>query len=148
MEFDPGPPSSIAEVFARVPTPRSIGPITGSPRDRSSNRGRRDDSVGPFFVASDPGPTERIAGRTLVGDAGQRVLPQNPCRKFQTFAHPSINIRGRQRRFGVHGVRRLSAWWPQVLKTIGGGASVLVRTQVLPPCSCGFARLSPRRAGA
>ena len=24
-------------------------------------------------VASDPGPTERIAGRTLVGDAGQRV---------------------------------------------------------------------------
>lgn len=25
-------------------------------------------------VPSDPGPTERIAGRTLVGDAGQRVL--------------------------------------------------------------------------
>ena len=24
-------------------------------------------------IASDPGPTERIAGRTLVGDAGQRV---------------------------------------------------------------------------
>jgi len=36
-------------------------------------RGRLDRSAKLLCVASDPGPTERIAGRTLVGDAGQRV---------------------------------------------------------------------------
>jgi uracil-DNA glycosylase len=36
-------------------------------------RGRLDRSARVLCVASDPGPTERIACRTLVGDAGQRV---------------------------------------------------------------------------
>jgi hypothetical protein len=36
-------------------------------------RGRLDGSARLLCIASDPGPTERIAGRTLVGDAGQRV---------------------------------------------------------------------------
>ncbi len=36
-------------------------------------RGRLDRSARLLCIASDPGPTERIAGRTLVGDAGQRV---------------------------------------------------------------------------
>src|SRR5581483_1139215 len=36
-------------------------------------RGRLDGSAKVICVASDPGPTERIAGRTLVGNAGQRV---------------------------------------------------------------------------
>jgi hypothetical protein len=36
-------------------------------------RGRLDGSARVLCVASDPGPTERLAGRTLVGDAGQRV---------------------------------------------------------------------------
>ena len=36
-------------------------------------RGRLDGSARVLCVASDPGATERIAGRTLVGDAGQRV---------------------------------------------------------------------------
>src|SRR5881392_4392151 len=36
-------------------------------------RGRLDGSARLLCVASDPGPTERIAGRTLVGNAGQRV---------------------------------------------------------------------------
>ncbi len=36
-------------------------------------RGRLDGSARVLCVASDPGPTERIAGRTLVGNAGQRV---------------------------------------------------------------------------
>src|SRR6266480_4178472 len=36
-------------------------------------RGRLDGSARILCIASDPGPTERIAHRTLVGDAGQRV---------------------------------------------------------------------------
>jgi uracil-DNA glycosylase len=32
-----------------------------------------DRSAKVLCIASDPGPTERIVGRTLVGDAGQRV---------------------------------------------------------------------------
>ena len=36
-------------------------------------RGRLDGSARVLCVASDPGPTERIAGRSLVGNAGQRV---------------------------------------------------------------------------
>ncbi len=73
MEFDPGPPPSIAEVLARVLDYSEHrddfwldwGPIF--------YRGRLDGSARLLCVASDPGATERIAGRTLVGDAGQRV---------------------------------------------------------------------------
>jgi hypothetical protein len=73
MEFDPGPPPAIAEVFGRVPDYAKHrtdfwfdwGPIL--------YRGRLDGSARLLCVASDPGATERIAGRTLVGDAGQRV---------------------------------------------------------------------------
>ncbi|MGN6662994.1 MAG: uracil-DNA glycosylase family protein [Solirubrobacterales bacterium] len=36
-------------------------------------RGRLDGSARLLCIASDPGPTERVAGRTLVGNAGQRV---------------------------------------------------------------------------
>jgi uracil-DNA glycosylase len=36
-------------------------------------RGRLDGSARVLCIASDPGATERIAARTLVGDAGQRV---------------------------------------------------------------------------
>ncbi|CAB3806344.1 hypothetical protein LMG27177_06059 [Paraburkholderia fynbosensis] len=36
-------------------------------------RGRLDGSAKVLCIASDPGPTERIAGHTLVVDAGQRV---------------------------------------------------------------------------
>jgi hypothetical protein len=73
MEFDPGPPAAVAEVFGRVPDYSKHrtdfwfdwGPIF--------YRGRLDGSARVLCVASDPGATERIAGRTLVGDAGQRV---------------------------------------------------------------------------
>jgi len=73
VEFDPGPPPEFAEIFARVPDYKEFkehfwydwGPIF--------YRGRLDGSARILCVASDPGPTERIAARTLVGDAGQRV---------------------------------------------------------------------------
>ena len=71
-EFDPGPPDSLAEHFAQVPAPSQPedfwldwGPIF--------YRGRLDGSARLLCVGSDPGPTERIPGRCLVGNAGQRV---------------------------------------------------------------------------
>ncbi|MBD0671079.1 uracil-DNA glycosylase family protein [Streptomyces sp. CBMA156] len=71
-EFDRGPTDAFAELFARVPDPPDEqafwfdwGPVF--------YRGRLDGSARVLVVASDPGPTERIAGRTLVGNAGQRV---------------------------------------------------------------------------
>ncbi|MET8545270.1 uracil-DNA glycosylase family protein [Kitasatospora sp. NPDC004799] len=71
-EFDRGPTDAFAELCARVPDPPDEtafwvhwGPIF--------HRGRVDGSARVLVVASDPGATERIAGRSLVGNAGQRV---------------------------------------------------------------------------
>ena len=71
-EFDRGPPAPTARLFERVPDPpvaedfwRDWGPVF--------YRGRLDGSARVMGIASDPGPTERIAGRCLVGNAGQRV---------------------------------------------------------------------------
>ena len=71
-EFDRGPSAQLAALFDRVPDPPikddfwfDWGPIF--------YRGRLDGSARVMCVASDPGPTERIAGRSLVGNAGQRV---------------------------------------------------------------------------
>lgn len=70
--FDSGPPSAIATICGQCPPPQNAkafwtawGPIF--------YRGRLDGSARLLCIASDPGPTERIAHRTLVGDAGQRV---------------------------------------------------------------------------
>lgn len=72
MEFDGGPPQAIAQICRSCPpptTPKAFwtawGPVF--------YRGRLDGSARVLCIASDPGPTERIANRTLVGDAGQRV---------------------------------------------------------------------------
>jgi Uracil DNA glycosylase superfamily len=73
MDFDAGPPQTFAEIFARPPNYEPYkehfwydwGPIF--------YRGRLDGTARVLCVASDPGPTERVALRTLVGDAGQRV---------------------------------------------------------------------------
>ena len=71
-EFDRGPSQAIASICLRCPRPgkpqafwTAWGPIF--------YRGRLDGSARLLCIASDPGPTERIAHRTLVGDAGQRV---------------------------------------------------------------------------
>lgn len=70
--FDFGPPLPIAEICSRCPAPTHAsafwtawGPVF--------YRGRLDGSARVLCIASDPGPTERVANRTLVGDAGQRV---------------------------------------------------------------------------
>ena len=73
MDFDPGPPPEYAELFARMP---DLSPIRGSlwfDWGPIFYRGRLDGTARVLCLASDPGATERIAGRTLVGDAGQRV---------------------------------------------------------------------------
>jgi uracil-DNA glycosylase len=72
-QFDPGPPSKFATLFAACPPPSAFrehfwfdwGPVF--------YRGRLDGSARVLAIASDPGATERLVGRTLVGDAGQRV---------------------------------------------------------------------------
>ena len=71
-EFDRGPSQAIAGICSRCPQPSkpkafwtAWGPVV--------YRGRLDGSARLLCIASDPGPTERIAHRTLVGDAGQRV---------------------------------------------------------------------------
>jgi hypothetical protein len=70
--FDRGPSARFAKLFDEVPDPPvkahfwfDWGPVF--------YRGRLDGSARVLCVASDPGPTERIAGRSLVGNAGQRV---------------------------------------------------------------------------
>src|SRR5215208_3485941 len=71
-EFDHGPTAQLAALFDDVPDPPERedfwfdwGPVF--------YRGRLDASARVLCIASDPGPTERIAGRSLVGNAGQRV---------------------------------------------------------------------------
>lgn len=69
---DPGPPPRIAEIFDRVPDPPDPDAFWGD-WGPVLYRGRLDGSARLLCIASDPGATERIAGRTLVGNAGQRV---------------------------------------------------------------------------
>jgi hypothetical protein len=71
--YDPGPPAALTAHFAALPSYGAHranfwydwGPIF--------YRGRLNKSAKLLCIASDPGPTERVACRTLVGDAGQRV---------------------------------------------------------------------------
>ncbi len=73
MKYDAGPPQEYIDLFSRLPdyvTDKQLfwydwGPIF--------YRGRLDGTARLLCVASDPGPTERIALRILIGDAGQRV---------------------------------------------------------------------------
>ena len=73
MDYDPGPPPRFADIFARLPDLSSIRDALWFDWGPIFYRGRLDGSARVLCLASDPGPTERIAGRTLVGDAGQRV---------------------------------------------------------------------------
>jgi hypothetical protein len=72
-DFDPGPPPAIAEHLAGVPSYAEHRELFWYDWGPVFYRGRLDGSARLLGIASDPGPTERIACRTLVGDAGQRV---------------------------------------------------------------------------
>jgi uracil-DNA glycosylase len=72
-EFDPGPPAAIARHLAKVPSYAAQRDLFWYDWGPVFYRGRMNGSARLLGIASDPGPTERIACRTLVGDAGQRV---------------------------------------------------------------------------
>src|SRR5687768_8315881 len=73
IEFDPGPPQDFAQLFADVPDYSAHKDLFWYDWGPVFYRGRLDGTARLLCVASDPGPTERVASRTLVGDAGQRV---------------------------------------------------------------------------
>lgn len=73
LEFDPGPPAAFANLFSQAPDYGPFRKLFWYDWGPIFYRGRLDGSARLLCIASDPGPTERIAGRTLVGDAGQRV---------------------------------------------------------------------------
>jgi Uracil DNA glycosylase superfamily len=73
VDFDPGPPAAIARHLAALPSVEDHRDLFWYDWGPVFYRGRLNRSARLLAIASDPGPTERIAGRTLVGDAGQRV---------------------------------------------------------------------------
>ncbi len=72
-EFDPGPPARGRRPLGRRAELRRAPGLFWYDWGPIFYRGRMDGSAKVLCIASDPGPTERVAGRTLVGDAGQRV---------------------------------------------------------------------------
>lgn len=73
VEFDSGPTPALAEHFSRLPSYVAQRDLFWFDWGPIFYRGRLDKSARVLVIASDPGPTERVAHRTLVGDAGQRV---------------------------------------------------------------------------
>ena len=74
VRFDKGPPAALARHFAELPAiPESFREHFWHDWGPVFYRGRLTSRARFLGIASDPGPTERIACRTLVGDAGQRV---------------------------------------------------------------------------
>jgi uracil-DNA glycosylase len=72
-DFDPGPPAAVARQLAKLPSYADVKELFWYDWGPVFYRGRMNRTARLLAIASDPGPTERIAGRTLVGDAGQRV---------------------------------------------------------------------------
>ncbi|MEV6270666.1 uracil-DNA glycosylase family protein [Kribbella sp. NPDC051936] len=72
-EFDPGPPATVARHLAKLPSYADFRELFWYDWGTVFYRGRLNRTARLLAIASDPGPTERIACRTLVGDAGQRV---------------------------------------------------------------------------
>ena len=73
IDFDAGPTQTVARHFAALPPLGAYAPYFWADWGPVFYRGRLNRGAKILCIASDPGPTERIAGRTLVGDAGQRV---------------------------------------------------------------------------
>jgi uracil-DNA glycosylase len=73
ITHDKGPTIPVAAHFAALPSYEDFKSCFWYDWGPVFYRGRLDRSARLLCVASDPGPTERIAGRTLIGDAGQRV---------------------------------------------------------------------------
>ncbi|MEU8226405.1 uracil-DNA glycosylase family protein [Kribbella sp. NPDC048915] len=72
-DFDQGPPAAVARQLAKLPSYADFRDLFWYDWGPVFYRGRMNRTARLLAIASDPGPTERVAGRTLVGDAGQRV---------------------------------------------------------------------------
>ena len=73
LEYDRGPTERFLQHFARLPDHSPHRDLFWYDWGPVFYRGKLNGRARVLCVASDPGPTERVAGRTLVGDAGQRV---------------------------------------------------------------------------
>lgn len=73
LDYDPGPPEAIAAHLGALPDYGEFKQFFWYDFGPVFYRGRLDGTAKVLCIASDPGATERIACRTLVGDAGQRV---------------------------------------------------------------------------
>ncbi|MGB1264738.1 MAG: hypothetical protein ACPG6L_03335 [Nereida ignava] len=72
-DFDKGPTKRIARVFAAIPDVSAHSDLFWHDWGPIFYRGLLNSRARVLVVASDPGPTERLIGRSLIGDAGQRV---------------------------------------------------------------------------
>jgi uracil-DNA glycosylase len=73
IEFDKGPSASMASLLMGYPDYTPVKDFFWYNWGPVFYRGRLDKSAKVLCVASDPGPTERIGNRSLIGNAGQRV---------------------------------------------------------------------------
>ena len=73
IEFDKGPTASMANLLMDHPDYTPVKEFFWFNWGPTFYRGRLDKTARILCVASDPGPTERIPGRSLIGNAGQRV---------------------------------------------------------------------------
>lgn len=72
-EFDRGPGNALAKLFMDYPDYEAVKDFFWYSWGPVFYRGRLNKSAKILLVASDPGPTERIGNRALIGNAGQRV---------------------------------------------------------------------------
>ena len=73
IEFDRGPTAALASVLMEYPDYEPVKDYFWHSWGPVFYRGRLTKSARVLLVASDPGPTERIGNRALIGNAGQRV---------------------------------------------------------------------------
>ena len=73
VEFDKGPTAALAALLMEHPDYTPVKDFFWFNWGPVFYRGRLNKSAKILCIASDPGPTERIGNRALIGNAGQRV---------------------------------------------------------------------------
>ena len=73
IQFDKGPSPAMAKLFSQHPDYSAVKDLFWFDWGPIFYRGRLDKTAKVLCIASDPGPTERIGGRALIGNAGQRL---------------------------------------------------------------------------
>jgi hypothetical protein len=73
VEFDKGPSAAMAKLLMQHPDYTPVKEFFWFNWGPVFYRGRLNKTAKVLCIASDPGPTERIPGRALIGNAGQRI---------------------------------------------------------------------------